>query len=146
MPRSYTKFVSCHCFDKSFLMGDSRPLLFIFVHFKHNIFKKYCRFQQDLNWDRQSRRGSCWPLNHHHVPMYCRNYPYIYWLMIFWLLSSSFVWPMLNLLPKLPKWQWWKISTDWWLKSLTKCEQWSFTCNVELLKLSLIVMEAALYH
>ena len=44
-------------------MGQPRPL---FVLFKHNLYRKNCMLQRDLNSDRPSRRQPHWPLDFHH--------------------------------------------------------------------------------
>ena len=66
-------------FEKNAFELD-HPGLFFFFLFIHKFYKKtvrissgsfcsYCRHQWDSNSDHQSRRGACWPLNHHHGPL-----------------------------------------------------------------------------
>ena len=63
-------FGSCSwcCFFKKW--AHPCLLLFIFVLFKHKIYRKTSKLQRDSNSDRQSRRRANWPLDHHHGPWY----------------------------------------------------------------------------
>ena len=55
----------CPTFFKK--MGQPRPLLFVFILFKHKFYKKNCRRQHDSNSDRWSSKWVRWPLDHQHM-------------------------------------------------------------------------------
>ena len=59
----------------SFFKGPTPASFCLFSFFSNaNFTEKNSRLQQDLNLDRQSRRGACWPLDHHHGPFFFSSF------------------------------------------------------------------------
>ena len=58
-----------HC--NFFKWANSGHFLFIFVLFKHKLYRNNCWLQRDSNSDCQSKRRARWPHDHHHVPRHC---------------------------------------------------------------------------
>ena len=53
-----------------FLNGLTRPLFVYLRSFQIQILQKNWTLQRNSNSDRRSIRRACWPLNHHHGPIF----------------------------------------------------------------------------